>query len=64
MWNNQGGKMLFDLFWRTKMPDIKDKISIMRQIAKGVAFHHNKNIVHRDIKPGNVRHDRCLSTEK
>ena len=33
-------------------PDLK--LNIMGQIAKGVAFLHQKNIVHRDIKPGNI----------
>ena len=26
----------------------------MGQIAKGIAFLHHKNIVHRDVKPGNI----------
>ena len=34
--------------------DTKVKLNIMGQIAKGVAFLHQKNIVHRDIKPGNI----------
>ena len=34
--------------------DTKVKLNIMGQIAKGVSFLHQKNIVHRDIKPGNI----------
>ena len=34
--------------------DNKSRFNIMAQIAKGVAFLHDKNIVHRDIKPGNI----------
>ena len=34
--------------------DTKSRINIMAQIAKGVAFLHDKNIVHRDVKPGNI----------
>ena len=30
------------------------KIEIMKQIARGIAFLHSKDIVHRDIKPGNI----------
>ena len=30
------------------------RLDIMTQIARGVAFLHSKNIVHRDIKPGNI----------
>ena len=39
-------------FYEKIDPDIK--LNIMGQIAKGVAFLHQKNIVHRDIKPGNI----------
>ena len=30
------------------------KIEMMKQIARGIAFLHSKDIVHRDIKPGNI----------
>ena len=33
---------------------IKIKVRIMGQISKGFAFLHSQNIVHRDIKPGNI----------
>ena len=34
--------------------DTDVKLNIMGQIARGVTFLHKKNIVHRDIKPGNI----------
>ena len=32
----------------------KSKIKLMKQIMNGIAFLHSKDIVHRDIKPGNI----------
>ena len=34
--------------------DANEKVNITRQIAKGVAFLHIRDIVHRDIKPANI----------
>ena len=34
--------------------DMNQKVKIMGQISKGIAFLHTQNIVHRDIKPGNI----------
>ena len=39
---------------RTPMKNEQTKIRIMIQIMRGLAFLHSKDIVHRDIKPGNI----------
>ena len=38
----------------TLLNNTEAKVVLMKQIANGVAFLHSKDIVHRDIKPGNV----------
>ena len=50
---------LLDLhsFWRKfyeMLKPVEMKVKLMKQIADGVAFLHSKNVVHRDIKPGNI----------
>ena len=39
---------------RTPMKNEETKIRIMVQIMRGLAFLHSKDIVHSDIKPGNI----------
>jgi hypothetical protein len=31
-----------------------DKVEIMFQVAKGLQYAHSENVIHRDIKPGNI----------
>jgi hypothetical protein len=31
-----------------------DKVEIMFQVAKGLEYAHGENVIHRDIKPGNI----------
>ncbi len=33
----------------------EDNLTILIQVAQAIAFAHSKNILHRDLKPGNVR---------
>lgn len=40
-----------------KMPEkMEDKTAIMEELAKGVIFIHDSDILHRDLKPHNVLH--------
>ena len=36
------------------MRETNHKVKVMKQIINGIVFLHSKNIVHRDIKPGNI----------
>ena len=36
------------------LKESEPKVKLMKQIINGIAFLHDKDIVHRDIKPGNI----------
>ena len=44
----------FDVMWAVLDKDIQIKVKLMIQIMKGISFLHSRNLVHRDIKPGNI----------
>ena len=46
----------FDLneFYNTRSVLPETNLEVMKQIAWGIYYLHNKDIVHRDIKPGNI----------
>ena len=41
-------------FYETKILKFHRHLPITIQIAKGIQYLHNKNIVHRDVKPANI----------
>ncbi|HLP58563.1 MAG TPA: serine/threonine-protein kinase [Candidatus Deferrimicrobium sp.] len=49
------GHDLDELISAQKPLDIKDRLEIVRQICLGLDYAHRNGVLHRDIKPGNVR---------
>jgi len=48
------GRSLRDRLARDDAPSISEAIGILRDVARALAYAHNRGIVHRDIKPGNI----------
>jgi serine/threonine-protein kinase len=47
------GVSLFDLLQRGPLPPVK-ALTVLHQLAEGLAAIHDKGIIHRDIKPENI----------
>ncbi|MEE9132142.1 MAG: protein kinase [Gemmatimonadota bacterium] len=48
------GESLRDRLTREKQLSVKDAVQIAREVADALGSAHTRNIVHRDIKPGNI----------
>ncbi len=48
------GQDLRELLAKGTLTSLEGKVAIMEQILDGLAFAHEKGVVHRDLKPGNV----------
>ena len=48
------GADLKELVEQRRLGDLAWKVRIMVQVAAGMAFVHSRNLVHRDLKPGNI----------
>jgi serine/threonine-protein kinase len=48
------GRSLRDRLARESPLPIGDAVSILRDVARALAFAHGRGVVHRDVKPGNV----------
>ena len=49
------GEDLRELLRKDALANLDDKLATMEQVLEGLAFAHSKGVVHRDLKPGNVR---------
>jgi len=49
------GTDLRTMLERRAVMTLEKQISIATQICKGLAYSHGKDIIHRDVKPGNIR---------
>lgn len=48
----EGGDL--DQMIERQLPSIKQSVTIIRAVAKGLEYAHNKNFIHRDVKPMNI----------
>jgi serine/threonine-protein kinase len=48
------GHELKDVLAEGKLPDVGDTVDWIRQIANGLGFAHEHEVVHRDVKPSNI----------
>ena len=49
------GQDLTELIKKGELESLEDKLAIMEQLCDALYFAHKKEVIHRDIKPGNIR---------
>ena len=49
------GQDLREVLKKGGLTSLDDKLATIEQILEGLAFAHSKGLVHRDLKPGNIR---------
>jgi hypothetical protein len=52
------GKSLKELLQVKKRLDLGEAIAIITQVAEGLSYAHDHNVIHRDIKPANILLDK------
>ncbi|MGH7302646.1 MAG: serine/threonine-protein kinase [Candidatus Rokuibacteriota bacterium] len=48
------GEELKGIISQRKPISLEDKLAIMMQVCDGLAYAHQRGVVHRDVKPGNI----------
>ncbi len=49
------GRDLDDIITAREPLTIVEKVDIVEQVCRGLAYAHERNIIHRDVKPANIR---------
>src|SRR4029453_15866770 len=50
-----GGPPLEKNIQKKEPPPLEGKLDVLRQVCEGLGYAHRHGIVHRDVKPANIR---------